>query len=76
MHIVAPTFTAPVVVRNGVIVEAHRAVGYMRGWRLERLVALAARRNWRIEPTNDDERAQLSAAPNAGPAQPAADNAG
>ena len=26
MHIVAPTFTAPVVVRNGVIVEAHRAI--------------------------------------------------
>jgi len=76
MRIVGVNFTAVAAVRDGMIIDADRVVGYMRGWRLERLVALAARRNWRIEPTNDDERAQLSAAPNAGPAQPAADNAG
>jgi hypothetical protein len=54
-----------------VIIDADRAVGYMRGWRVERLVALAARQGWRLEPTNDDERAQLGS--DAAPAQPEAD---
>jgi hypothetical protein len=71
MRIVGVNFTAVAAVRDGVIIDADRAVGYMRGWRLERLVALAARRGWRLEPTSDDERAQLDSS--AAPAQPEAD---
>jgi hypothetical protein len=59
MRITGENF-GPVLVqaRGGVISEAARPVRYMKGWPLERVVALAERWHWQVILT-DDEHAQL-----------------
>jgi len=44
--------------KRGVVTAADRPVSYMRGWPLQRVVALAGRWHWKIN-FDDDERAQL-----------------
>jgi len=44
--------------KRGVVTAADRPVSYMRGWPLQRVVALAERWHWQITLT-DDERGQL-----------------
>jgi hypothetical protein len=67
MRITGENF-GPVLVqaRGGVIREADRAVRYMKGWSLERVVALAERWGWKLD-MSDDERAQLAEIKEAGP---------
>jgi hypothetical protein len=43
----APTFTAAVVLENGIVVRAAPIVAYMMGWDRRRVLGYAHKRNWR-----------------------------
>jgi hypothetical protein len=43
MRIIGPNFRVVLRLRDGVVAEAARPVSYMKGWRVERVLALAAR---------------------------------
>ena len=66
MRIAGKNF-GPIVLRiaDGTVVEADRPVRYMRGWPIERVVALAERWHWRVE-LSASENEQLEAASAAG----------
>ena len=58
MRIIGQNFEVIVQAKSGTVVEADRAVRYMRGWELQRVVKLAERWHWKLT-LSDDERAQL-----------------
>ena len=62
MRIVGPNFRVVLRLRGGVVAEAARPVSYMKGWRVERVLALAERRGWEAE-LSDGERQQVTSAP-------------
>ena len=62
MRITGQNFRAVLRPRGGVVAEATRPVTYMKGWRVERVLALAQRRGWEAE-LSDGERQQVTAAP-------------
>jgi hypothetical protein len=47
-----------VAAKGGAVAAADRPVSYMRGWPLQRVLALAHRWHWEIV-LSDDEKAQL-----------------
>jgi hypothetical protein len=49
MRIIGPNFRVVLRLRDGVVAEAARPVSYMKGWRVERVFALAARWGWKVE---------------------------
>ena len=61
MLIVGPNFRVVLRLRGGVVAEAARPVSYMKGWRVERVLALAERWGWKAE-MSDGERAQVAQA--------------
>ena len=65
MHIIGPNFRVVLRLRGGVVVDAARPVSYMRGWRIERVLALVKRWAWQAEMSGDEETqvAQATQAP-------------
>lgn len=61
MRIVGPNFSVVLRLRGGVVAEAARPVSYMKGWTLERVLALCRRWDWKIE-LSDAELAQQARA--------------
>ena len=62
MRIVGPNFRVVLRLRGGVVAEAARPVSYMKGWRVERVLALAERWGWKAEMSGAEE-AQVAQAP-------------
>ena len=62
MRITGPNFRAVVRLRGGVVAEAARPVSYMRGWRVERVLALAKRLGWKAEMSGAEEAQVAKAA--------------
>jgi hypothetical protein len=67
LRIIGPNFRVVLRLRGGVVAEAARPVSYMKGWRVERVLALAERWGWKAE-MSDGERAQATQATQASPA--------
>ena len=57
-----PNFSVVLHLRGGFVAEAARPVSYMKGWRVERVLALAQRWGWTVE-MNSAEEAQAQPAP-------------
>jgi len=57
---IGPNFRAVLHMRGGVVAEAARPVSYMKGWRVERVLALVERWGWKVEDS-DGEQAQAQA---------------
>jgi hypothetical protein len=55
LRIIGPNFSVVLHLRDGVVAEAARPVSYMRGWRVERVLALAARWGWKAEMNSAEE---------------------
>ena len=55
MLIVGPNFRVILRLREGVVAEAARPVSYMKGWRVERVLALAQRWGWKLEMNSAEE---------------------
>jgi len=49
MRIVGPNFVAGLVIKDDRAIRAAPILGYMIGWPIERIIALAQRRGWTIE---------------------------
>jgi len=62
MRIVGPNFQVILRLRGGVVAEAARPVSYMKGWRVERVLALARRWGWKAEMSSVEE-AQVQVTP-------------
>jgi hypothetical protein len=62
LRIIGPNFRVVLRLRDGVVAEAARPVSYMKGWRVERVLALAARWGWKAEMSSAEE-AQVAQAP-------------
>ena len=62
MRVIGPNFRVVLCLRGGMVAEAARPVSYMKGWRVERVLALAERWGWKAE-LSDGERQQVTAAP-------------
>jgi hypothetical protein len=48
MRITGPGFSTTFVVRDGRVARASPLLAYMKGWKVERVVALGRRRGWTI----------------------------
>jgi len=48
MRIIGPGFSTTFVVRDGRVARASPLFAYMKGWRVERVLALGRRRGWTI----------------------------
>ena len=59
MRIIGPNFSVVLRLRGGVVAEAARPVSYMKGWRVERVLALAQRCGWTVEVNSAEEEAQV-----------------
>jgi hypothetical protein len=55
MLIIGPNFRVVLRLRDGVVAEAARPVSYMKGWRVERVFALAQRWGWKLEMNSAEE---------------------
>jgi hypothetical protein len=55
MRVVGPNFQVALRLRDGVVTEAARPVSYMRGWRVERVLALAERWGWKVEDSDGEQ---------------------
>jgi hypothetical protein len=55
LRIVSPNFRVVLRLRGGVVVDAARPVSYMKGWRVERVLALVERWGWKAEMSGDEE---------------------
>jgi hypothetical protein len=55
MRIIGPNFRVVLRLRGGVVAEAARPVSYMKGWTLERVLALAERWGWKAEMSSAEE---------------------
>jgi len=64
VRVVGPNFIAGAVVREGRVVRAAPILGYVIGWPVERVIALARRRGWTIE--RDEPPADADAAADRG----------
>ena len=62
MRIIGPGFQVVLRLRGGVVAEAARPVSYMKGWRVERVLALARRWGWKAEMSGAEEEAQVAQA--------------
>jgi len=62
MRIIGPGFQVVLRLRGGVVAEAARPVSYMKGWRVERVLALAERWGWKAEMSSVEE-AQVQVTP-------------
>jgi hypothetical protein len=51
MTITAPHFCAGLVLEHGVVVRAAPILGYMKGWKAERVRGYALLRGWVVEVT-------------------------
>jgi hypothetical protein len=49
IRIVGPNFVAGLIISNARVIRAAPILNYMIGWPVERIVALAQRREWMIE---------------------------
>jgi hypothetical protein len=66
MRIIGPNFSVVLRLRGGVVAEAARPVSYMKGWRVERVLALAERWGWKVEASYYDEEQEQTAGQQSG----------
>jgi hypothetical protein len=55
LRIIGSNFCVVLRLRGGVVAEAARPVSYMKGWRVERVLALAERWGWKAEMSSAEE---------------------